>query len=44
MHWGTFDLSDEPLDQGLTELGELFAQQRPPGELLTTHHGSTFTA
>ncbi len=43
MHWGTFDLSDEPLDQGLTEIAELFTQQKPPGELLTTYHGSTFT-
>ncbi len=43
MHWGTFDLSDEPLDQGLIELDELLSEREAPGELLPTHHGSTFS-
>lgn len=34
MHYGTFDLSDEPLELGLEEIGTLFEERTLDGRLL----------
>ena len=42
MHWGTFDLSDEPIDAGPKALAQEIAREgRSPDRLHVLHHGGT---
>ena len=44
MHWGTFDLSDEPLDGGVQELNSLIAAGGlEPAHFHVLQHGETLS-
>ncbi|MBK9616947.1 MAG: hypothetical protein IPO35_16100 [Uliginosibacterium sp.] len=45
VHWGTFELADEPLDAPLTDVARAREQAKLPAEaLIMLRHGETHTA
>jgi N-acyl-phosphatidylethanolamine-hydrolysing phospholipase D len=43
MHWGTYDLSDEPIDEGPRRLDALIADRPDADRFWVARHGATFS-
>jgi N-acyl-phosphatidylethanolamine-hydrolysing phospholipase D len=43
MHWGTYDLSDEPIDEGPRRLDALIEGRADAGRFWVARHGATFS-